>query len=96
MNCYTIRDDAAGYFLPPYFAVNDAVAQRLMISSMGDSFAHRHQFNLYKLGHFDDDEGILTALETPEHILSGHSISETLDPRPSVYGVGTTDTETGQ
>lgn len=87
MKCYTIRDEAAGYFMPPFFAATDEVAMRLFITSMGDSFSHRHQFNLFRLGAFDDDEGILTALSAPVHVLSGHSVSETLDPRPVVYGV---------
>lgn len=80
MNCYSIHDTVAEMFLPPFFARNDGQASRMMIGSLGDSFTHRADFNLYRLGSFDDDSGQLTS-ETPSLVLAGLSISEKLDPR---------------
>lgn len=80
MKIFTIRDNGADYFLPPFTAQNEAVAQRMFIVSMGDSFVFRAQFDLFELGSFDQDTGELEAHE-PRHILSGASVSADLDPR---------------
>lgn len=81
MNLYTIRDQPGGFFMPPFCAQNDAIAERMFISSLGDSFAHRSGFSLHRVGKFDDDTGQLTAVD-PEMILAGTSIRDELDPRP--------------
>lgn len=83
MKIFTIRDDAAGYFLPPFCAPTEAVAQRMFIGSMGDSFPHRHQFNLFLVGEFDDDNGRLVPVD-PKHVLAGTSVSMDLDPRAPI------------
>lgn len=82
MNCYTIRDNAADYFFPPFFARTHGEAKRMFISSLGDSFVHRHDYILFSLGTWDADEGILTADEAPSVILAGASIAPEMDPRP--------------
>jgi len=80
MNIYTIHDTAADYYLPPYFAKNDAQAKRMFIGSLGDSFPHRSDFNLYLIGQFDDNTGNITA-QNPASILAGRSISADLAPQ---------------
>jgi len=81
MKIYTVRDEAAQYFLPPYFAQNDGHAQRMFIASLGDSFPFRKDFALYETGSFDDDNGLTVGLETPRIVLAGLSIAADLDPR---------------
>ena len=76
----SVRDTVADYFLPPYFARNGDHASRMFISSLGDSFVHRDDFDLYAIGTFDENTGEITS-QQPEKILAGLSIAPTLDPR---------------
>lgn len=76
---YTIRDAAAQYFLPPFFAKTDAQAKRMFIGSLGESFTHRADFQLFLIGAFDDDNGNITPLE-PTVVLAGLSIPADLSP----------------
>lgn len=79
MYIYTVRDDAAEYFLPPFFAKTDAQAKRMFIGSLGDSFPHRKDFGLYIVGSFDDDNGTIEA-KIPAMVLAGFSIPIEFDP----------------
>jgi len=81
MKIYAIRDNAAAFFMPPFTAQNDNVATRLFIGSMGDSFTHRTDFVLYRLGAFDSETGVID-VDEPTIVLRGDNVSETLDPRP--------------
>jgi hypothetical protein len=80
MKIYTIRDQVAGYFMPPFFAENDGHATRMFIQSMGDSFVHRADFSLHSIGTFDADTGVLSACDA-SMVISGLSIDPKLDPR---------------
>lgn len=81
MNVYTVHDLTAQFYLPPFFAQNDAMANRMFIASLGDSFPFRSDFALFAIGSFDDETGVITP-ETNRLILQGHSINVALDPRP--------------
>lgn len=81
MKIYTIRDQVAGFFLPPYTAPNNGIAVRMFISGLSDSFPHRSDFSLHLIGEFSDDTGELKYLD-PEIVINGASIAEHLDPRP--------------
>jgi len=80
MMIYSIRDDVAQFFIAPFLAENDAHAKRMFIGSMGDSFPHRSDFKLYRVGSFDPDNGTVTP-EDPALVLAGFSIPIDLDPR---------------
>lgn len=79
MKIYSIHDAAAGFFIAPFTAHNDALAKRMFIGSLGDSFPHRADFTLHCLGVFDDQTGEITF--EPSLILNGLSIDVSLDPR---------------
>lgn len=83
MKFYSVRDNTAEFFLPPFMAPNDSVAKRMFIGSLGDSFAFRQDFQLYHVGDFDDQNGLIQPIN-PQLILAGHSIAAQLDPRPGV------------
>lgn len=76
MNCYSIYDASAEYFLPPYFARTDAEAKRMFIGSLGDSFQFRQDFNLFRLASFDQDTGIFTAEPAPIIVIAGATIPD--------------------
>lgn len=86
MNIYTIRDQVAGFFMPPFCAENDNLAVRMWTVSMGDNFVHRADFSLHRLGSFDTDSGVLTASD-PTLVRSGTSIPIEHDPRPATFNM---------
>ena len=81
MNVYTIRDQVAGFFIAPYLAENDGHACRMFVASLGDTFPHRADFSLHRIGSFDTDTGELTTCD-PTMVMAGTSIDPRLDPRP--------------
>lgn len=83
MNFYTVRDESAQYFLPPFLARTDGQAQRMFIGSLGDSFPYRRDFSLFCVGTFDDDNGVVSPIE-PRLVLAGVSVADSLDPRVPV------------
>jgi len=80
MMIYSIRDNGAEFFIQPFIAPTDAVAQRMFIGSLGDSFPHRQDFALYKIGTFNTESGKIVAND-PVMILAGLSIPDKFDPR---------------
>jgi len=80
LKIYSIRDDAAQFFIQPFFCNADAQATRMFVGSLGDSFPHRADFKLYRVGSFNTETGQITS-EDPVLIIAGLSIAETLDPR---------------
>lgn len=82
MNVYTIHDLTAGFYLPPFTAPNDGMAERMFIGSLGDSFHFRSQFSLWRIGVFSDESGTITPHDANHLVLQGNSVHASLDPRP--------------
>jgi len=80
LKIYSIRDEAAEFFIQPFLANADAQAIRMFIGSLGDSFPHRSDFNLFFCGSFDTETGVIEACP-PKIILAGLSVADELDPR---------------
>jgi len=86
---YAIRDNGAEFFIQPFTAPTDTVAQRMFIGSLGDSFPHRQDFALYRCGIFNTQTGCIES-QDPELVLNGLSIPEKFDPRlPAANAKGT-------
>lgn len=64
LNVYSVYDLKAKAFLSPFFLPQDAMAVRALIDAVSDSthqFAkHPEDYQLFKLGSFDDALGVLT------------------------------------
>ena len=59
---FAVRDSKIEGFLPPFTAVNPAVASRLLEDSLrGDNPMSRHpeDYSLYRIGLFDDESGLI-------------------------------------
>lgn len=80
INIYSIHDNKAEYFLPPLFAKTDSQAQRMFVGSLGESFIYRADFNLFKIGSFNDDTGEIMPENPPLLVLSGLSVPAHMDP----------------
>jgi len=85
---FSVRDNKADAFLPPFFLPNRAMAVR----SFGECANHpSHQFckhstdyALFELGEFDDHSGMLDRHDTPEMV----AVASSLKDGPPVRIVG--------
>lgn len=79
LGIYSIRDRLSGY-LQPTFDLNDAVAMRNFSAAILSPDAHllmhtnSEDYDLYRVGQFDSDSGIISALPAPELVVSGNSV----------------------
>jgi len=75
--CYSVYDLKAGAFAPPFFVVNDQVAVRVFAAAQTDP-SHPmsrfpEDFQLHRIGEFDDETGNFECLAQPEHVVTAHS-----------------------
>ena len=74
-NVYSIRDQKSGRFMQSVNDVNDETAKRGFAQAVNTpsgiiGFAPK-DFDLYKIGEFDDEKGKYTALECIELVVNG-------------------------
>lgn len=73
---YSIRDAHTG-FLSPTFEQNDAVAMRNFSHAVvhGNTVMNSHSadYNLYHVGYFDTDSGLVTPVTPPKLVMSATS-----------------------
>lgn len=79
-NAYAVRDVCVDTFLLPMFFQNHAGAVR----ALGDAvnrpkednqfYQHPEHYQLYHIGHFEDDNGIFTPLSAPAFIVDCQSL----------------------
>lgn len=76
---FTVRDNAVGAFLPPFFVRSKGEAIRAFSSSVNES---GHQFNkyagdytLYELGEYDDLGGVFASVE-PARVVGALEVLE--------------------
>lgn len=66
LNAYSVFDNKAIAFIPPFFMVNDAVAIRNFADAVNDPTHAFHKnpddYVLYRIGSFDDSVGVLEPL----------------------------------
>jgi len=71
-NSYSIKDAKANTFGTPYFALNDQVAVRSFKQAANDENTtinkNPEDFNLYRVGKFDDQSGEFTPEKQPQFI----------------------------
>lgn len=64
---YAVRDSKAERFLPPFFAINRAVALRMFSQACTDTGhqfnQHSGDFTLFEVGTFDDETGSIASNE---------------------------------
>ena len=63
VNLYSIKDTKLGKYCQPFTAPNNEIAKRMVTSTIragGNNIAdYPEDMQLYKLGHYDEDTGIL-------------------------------------
>ena len=71
-NIFSVYDDKAKFFSPIFLVPNDATAIRIFYDTMQPA-THRADYNLYRVGQWDDETGIITP-QDPEIIMPGRSL----------------------
>lgn len=77
LNVYSIRDVRSG-FLTPTVEQNDYIAARnfanAIMESKGVLFTHASDFQLFRIGEFDSDKGVLIPAQLHELISDGAEV----------------------
>lgn len=80
MRVFAVRDTCICAFLMPMFFVNSAAATRALGDAVNrpaeDNQFHQHpeHFQLFYLGGYDEDTGIIQALPAPEFVVDCQSL----------------------
>lgn len=64
---YSIFDKVTGNYLAPFYQINDASAERFFVnvSKAPDNLGVSSDWQLYKLGTFNSETGVVQGLEKP-------------------------------
>lgn len=74
MKLYSVYDAKAERFAPPFLAVTDEYARRMLVlsyRSLDDSsplVVYQADFTLFAIGEFDEDTGTVTPLQVKENL----------------------------
>ena len=91
LNVYSIFDSAAQAFVQPFFMQQDGLAIRAFqdnVNSKEENNISKHpeQFTLFKLAEFNDQNGMLTPLDTPRALAIGVELITSETPQRIVTG----------
>ncbi|AXL15210.1 nonstructural protein [Microviridae sp.] len=78
-NLYSIYDQKTRVFDQPFLAENDATAQRMferIQQSVPLMKEHPSDFDLYYVGQFDSEDGLIKPTQTVQKIINGLSFTE--------------------
>lgn len=87
LNVYSIRDVRSG-FLTPTVDQNDYIAARnfanAIMESHGVLFTHASDFQLFRIGEFDSDKGVLIPAQLHELISDGAEVLRSMQQKEDV------------
>lgn len=70
---FTIKDQKAQVYNTPFFQKSPGEAERSLKSLTNDNQSliskYPEDFDLYLIGEYDDQTGMMTSLDTPQHIV---------------------------
>jgi len=73
LKMYSIRDAKAGIFHKPFYQVTHGEAERSFRTTCSEKqsmmWQYPEDFDLYYVGEYNDNEGTMKPLDTPQHIL---------------------------
>lgn len=82
LKIYTIRDQKAECFNTPFFQKSHGEAERAFTQLVNDDKSMVHQypddFDLYYVGTYDDNTGVIQSLDTPQHMMKAVNAKRTL------------------
>lgn len=69
---YSVHDSKAEIFHPPFFKHSHGEAERELTTLVNDNKStisqYPEDYNLYFVGEYNDQSGVITALATPHHV----------------------------
>lgn len=69
---FTVKDTKVGSFLNPFFSHHAGTAvralERCLVDPTHDFALHPGDYDLYELGYFDDETGVITPFHEPQRI----------------------------
>lgn len=75
---FSIRDSKAEIFNPPFFSKSHGEAERNFTALVRDNKSQLNQFpedfDLYFVGHYDDQTGVTQTLDTPVHVVKAINV----------------------
>lgn len=75
MKIFTIRDDKAAAYLPPFYARQNGEAIRMFQDSLTNSQTNFSKwpadFVLFELGEYNEETGVITPLDAPKALGNG-------------------------
>lgn len=75
LRMFSLYDDKAKAFMPPFFMQEIGLAVRAFGDLVSDPKhpvgAHPGDYSLFHLGIFDEQSGVVTALQTPSVVMNG-------------------------
>lgn len=78
---YSVRDSKAEIFNVPFYGNTHAEAERSFVAAANDPKSNINQFpedfDLWHLGQYDTQTGIVTPLPTPQHMLKAIAVLRT-------------------
>ncbi|MGE0175404.1 MAG: phage ORF5 protein [Oligoflexales bacterium] len=81
LKVYSIRDSKAQVFHPPFFQKTHGEAERSFKELANDNknFIGKYpeDYDLYYLGEYDDNGGLLMPIDTPQHITKAVQVKDT-------------------
>lgn len=86
INAYTLYDRKAFTYSPPFFAITDGVAVRMVQNLVADTATspgqHPNDYVLYRAGGYDDQSGRLLPLQPLEHVIDCQACVARQSPLP--------------
>lgn len=84
LKAYSVRDSKAGVYNTPFFQRTHGEAERMFHNLVKDPNStvckYPDDFDLFHVGEYDDQKGVLLSLDTPQHIQkAAHLISQKSD-----------------
>lgn len=80
LKMYSIRDQKAEAFNQPWYAKTHGEAERTFAQLAKDPKSTIHlfpeDFDLYFVGTYDDQKGVVNSLDTPQHIAKAITVAE--------------------
>lgn len=78
LKAYSIRDSKGGFYGLPFFKRSHGEAERTFAQLRTDNTSTVNQFpedfDLYYLGEYDDQTGLVKSLDTPQHMLKASTV----------------------
>jgi len=86
---FTVRDDKAEAYLPPFYMRTIGEAVRAFSAAVNDQGHDFHKYaedyHLYQLGRFDELTGKIDVLENPKHVIGAVDVKTIASHRKAAH-----------